>query len=118
LSGISFYDRDVWLDELWDCAPWPALVTLAACNSSQSLVHEGDEHIGLTTTLLAAGARTVIGSIWPVRDEDAAGLLTAFYRNFLAVNQPAKALALAQREAVNQSEKLPGWSSFLCVGQP
>jgi tetratricopeptide (TPR) repeat protein len=118
LSGISFYDRDVWLDELWECAPWPHLLTMAACNGSQSLVHEGDEHVGLTTTFLSAGANTVAGSIWPVRDEDAANLLTSFYDHYLDGIQPSKALALVQREAVRQGQKISRWGSFICVGQP
>ncbi|MFZ0546309.1 MAG: CHAT domain-containing tetratricopeptide repeat protein, partial [Candidatus Promineifilaceae bacterium] len=118
LSGISFYDRDVWLDELWNCSPWPPLVTMAACNSGQSLIHEGDEHIGLTTTLLAAGANTVVGSLWPVQDEGAARLLTAFYDYFLAGHLPSSALALAQRLAVREGQEVTHWGSFISVGQP
>ncbi|NIV13045.1 MAG: hypothetical protein GWN62_17705, partial [Aliifodinibius sp.] len=36
LSGLAFYDRDVWLDELRGCAPFPGLVTLSACSGSKS----------------------------------------------------------------------------------
>jgi CHAT domain-containing protein len=36
LSGLAMFDRDVWLDELWNCAPFPALVTLSACSGSKS----------------------------------------------------------------------------------
>ena len=118
LSGISFYDRDVWLDELRDCAPWPRLLTMAACNSSQSLVHEGDEPVGLTTTFLAAGADTIAGSIWPVRDEDAAALLTGFYDHFLDGRRPSEALALVQRQAIDDGQTISRWGSFVCVGRP
>ena len=118
LSTVSFYDRDVWLDELWDCAPWPSLVTLAACTSSQNLVHEGDEHVGLTTTFLAAGADTVVGTLWKVEDEDAAALLSGFYNHFLAGHSPAAALALVQRQAVQQGEAISRWGGFICVGMP
>jgi CHAT domain-containing protein len=67
---------------------------------------------------LSAGANTVAGSIWPVRDEDAANLLTSFYDHYLAGIQPSKALALVQREAVRQGQKISRWGSFICVGQP
>lgn len=118
LSGISFYDRDVWLDELGECAPWPPLLTMAACNSGQTLVYEGDEHVGLTTTFLAAGANTLAGSIWPVRDEDAGGLLTGFYDHFLNGRCPSEALALVQRQAIEAGQAISQWGSFVCVGRP
>ena len=117
LRGVALYDQDLWLDQWWELAPLPGLVTLSACNSIQSLVHEGDEPVGVTSTCLAAGARHVVGSLWPVLDKDAAHLLLEFYEHFLSGQSAAQALALAQRtqKVVKGSIR---WESFLCMGSP
>lgn len=86
LSGISFYDRDVWLDELWQCAPLPQLVTLSACSGSKSKLYAGDEHISLATTCLSAGAHTVVGSLWPVPDKEMPVSMHTYYAALAAGN--------------------------------
>jgi tetratricopeptide (TPR) repeat protein len=125
LSRFALSDQDVWLDQLWELAPLPELVSFSACNGTQSLVYAGDEHVGLAVTCLAAGANSVIGSLWPVQDTAAAGLMLDFYRNYLAGEGIARSLALAQRAAAraggDPSAKHAGldqWGSFLCVGCP
>jgi CHAT domain-containing protein len=118
LSGLALYDRDIWLHEIWECAPLPSLVTLSACSGSQSLVYEGDEHLSLTTTCLAAGAQHVIGSLWPILDADANDLMLDFYAHLQTEKVVARALALAQRAAWQQGKKISSWGSFLCAGQP
>ncbi|MCI0562711.1 MAG: CHAT domain-containing protein [Nitrososphaera sp.] len=118
LNGVSLYDRDVWADQLWDCMPWPQLVTMSGCNSGQSLIYEGDEHASLATTFLAGGAHTVVSSLWPILDEAATNLLIDFYTHFLAGKNPAQALALAQRRALNEGHPITHWGSFLCLGRP
>jgi CHAT domain-containing protein len=118
LSGFSLHDRDVWLDEFWVLTPAPALVSLSACSGIQSRVYPGDEHVSLAVTCLAAGARHVIGSLWPVRDDDAMALMVEFYHYFLAGSSPAKALALAQRALAGQGLSTLRWGTFCCLGVP
>ena len=118
LSGIALADQDVWLDQLQELAPLPELITLSACSGTQSLMFEGDEAIGLTSTCLATGARQVIGALWPVRDEAAARLMSEFYRHFLSGESAPRALALTQRTAACNNEDYLKWGSFLCVGAP
>lgn len=118
LSGLALADQDVWLDQLRELAPLPELITLSACSGTQSLRFEGDEAIGLTTTCLAAGARQVIGALWPVRDDAAANMMPEFYRHFLRGENAARALALAQRSLARNDQDYLSWGSFLCVGAP
>jgi CHAT domain-containing protein len=118
-SGLALYDQDIWLDQLWELAPLPGLVTLSACSGAQSLTHQGDEHVGLAMTCLAAGANQVIGSLWPVLDPAAARLMADFYHHYAAgpagSGSPAAALAHAQRA---QKGNPAAWSAFLCLGLP
>ena len=118
LSGIALADQDVWLDQLRELAPLPELITLSACSGTQSLMFEGDEALGLTATCLAAGARQVIGSLWPIRDDAAASLMREFYRHFLAGDGAARALALAQRTMAQADTNHLNWGSWLCLGAP
>ncbi len=117
LSGFALSDRDIWLENIWDVAPLPKLVTLSACSASRSQVYAGDEQAGLAITCLAAGAQSVVGSLWPVLDLDTPRLMIDFYDALLPAGQtPAYALALAQRNAIGRGEAIALWGSFICLG--
>jgi CHAT domain-containing protein len=65
------------------------LVVLSACDTGQGRV-SGDGVIGLSRSLISAGASSVLVSLWAVSDEATAFLMTEFYRN-LRMN-PDKAI--------------------------
>ena len=71
-------------------------VFLAACTTSVTGSHH-DEVLNLATSFLAAGARTVFGSLWPVPDTETSLLMFMVHR-FLRVDgcRPADALHRAQ----------------------
>ncbi|MBN1483898.1 MAG: tetratricopeptide repeat protein [Chloroflexia bacterium] len=88
------------------------LVVLSACQTAitdfQALP---DEAIGLPAGFLKAGAPTVIGTLWPVKDRSTALLMTRFYEFLLQEGRgPAEALRQAQlwlRDVTN--EELAGY---------
>lgn len=116
LSSLALSDREIALEQVRALAPLPGLVTLSACNGAQSLVYEGDEHVGMSTTSLMAGANTVVGSLWPVLDSAPVADMTVFYQGFFAGLSPAGALAQAQRAAIKREEDLHHWAGFVCLG--
>jgi tetratricopeptide (TPR) repeat protein len=118
VSGIALSDGDIWLDQLRDLAPLPALVSLSACNSNDSFLYEGDERVDLQTTCFLAGAGSVVGSAWPVPDQAASELMILFYDYFLKGLTPAKAVAMAQRRFLKEGRELKTWASFTCAGLP
>jgi tetratricopeptide (TPR) repeat protein len=118
LSGVALYDRDIWLDELSQLAPLPPLVMLSACSGGSSLVFTGDEHVSLTMTCLMAGAQTVVGTIWPLLDEQAPDLIHRFYRHWQSGLSVSRSLAMAQREALESGQDVVHWGAFLCIGEP
>jgi len=118
LSGLALHDQDIWLEDLKRCAPLPPVITLSACSGSVSRVYEGDEHVSLTTTCLAAGAQSVVGSIWPVPDIETANLILDVYENLTDSATVAEALARAQRAAWKQGHPLSHWGGFRCTGLP
>jgi tetratricopeptide (TPR) repeat protein len=72
-------------------------IAITACWGADDYVAPGRYMIGLPETLLGAGARTVLASLWPVDDATAPELLDDYYR-LIPGNTPAQALRRAQQE--------------------
>ncbi|MFD3560813.1 CHAT domain-containing protein [Streptomyces sp. NPDC058686] len=84
------------------------LVLLAACRSHVS-GRGHNEAYSLATAFLVAGARSVVGSLWPVPD-DATSVLMYMTHHFLRTGDepPAKALRRAQLWMLDPGRELPG----------
>jgi tetratricopeptide (TPR) repeat protein len=76
------------------------LVTLSACSTGLPRQHPANEFVGLPTAFLIAGARNVIGSLWPVDDAATCLLMREFYavlvRDNAIISTPSTALAAAR----------------------
>ncbi|WP_405660575.1 CHAT domain-containing protein [Streptomyces sp. RK9] len=83
------------------------LVLLAACRSHVS-GHGHNEAYSLATAFLVAGARSVVGSLWPVPD-DATSVLMFMAHHYLRAEgePPARALRRAQLWMVDPHRVLP-----------
>ena len=75
------------------------LVVLSACDTGTGTLTDGDEVVGLTRGLFAAGARQAVVSLWPVNDLTTCLLMRRFYQR-LADLSVAGALGQARRELV------------------
>lgn len=76
------------------------LVVLSACESGLGEELSGEGLIGLTRAFQYAGARSVMASLWKVRDRATAELMVRFYRHFRAGLTKDEALRAAQRELI------------------
>jgi CHAT domain-containing protein len=94
------------------------LVTLSACESGRAVVAPGDEPIGLTRSLLYAGARSVLQSLWRLDDALACELMTEFYRQLRRGSGRAAALRAAQVRLLRSSDHAhpASWAAFGLVG--
>ncbi len=72
------------------------LVVLSACETGRGGKVGGDM-MGLTQAFLAAGARSLVASLWHVYDPATATLMERFYRLLARVSDPEQALAEAMR---------------------
>jgi CHAT domain-containing protein len=93
------------------------LVTLSACETGVSAVAPGDELIGLARGFMAAGAPTMLVSLWRVDDTVTTGLMQRFYRALLAGSTPAAALRRAQTDLLREYPHPFFWSAFTLVGR-
>ncbi|MGW6059933.1 CHAT domain-containing protein [Streptomyces sp. NPDC055189] len=141
-AHLSLSGGKLWAEELTEALSGGGrgrlgLVLLAACRSHVS-GRGHNEAYTLSTAFLVAGARSVIGSLWPVPD-DATSVLMFLTHHFLRQEgePPARALRRAQLWILNPERELPpglppllaervgsvdpddlsGWAGFTHLGQ-
>jgi CHAT domain-containing protein len=92
------------------------LVALSGCSSAGRELEPGAGIAGLTRAWIAAGARTVIATLWPTTDSGGAFFRT-FYERLGAGDSPGEALRTAQVTCIHSS--LPcarDWAAYVVVG--
>lgn len=92
------------------------VIVLAACRSARGELIAGEGVIGFSRAFFAAGARTVVASLWPLRDDDAQVLMTHFVRHAADGSPVGEALARARRGAREQGVPTAGWASMVVLG--
>ncbi len=92
------------------------LVVLSACNTGRGKI-TGDGVIGLSRALIAAGVPSVIVSLWSVRDDSTAFLMTEFYKQLKAGAGKAQALRQAMLITMKKYPNPKAWSAFTLIGQ-
>ncbi|MEM8603691.1 MAG: CHAT domain-containing tetratricopeptide repeat protein [Cyanobacteria bacterium P01_H01_bin.121] len=92
------------------------LVVLSACETGEGRI-TGDGVVGLSRAWLAAGAGSVLVSLWPVADQSTAVLMQQFYRNVQQGLEPDKALRQAMLTLLRGDYPNPyDWAAFTLVG--
>jgi len=97
-------------------------VILSACNSAGAIEAGNPTYSGLATAFLQAGARSLLVSHWPVRDDVAARLTVDTLRGAAHGLSRAKALQAATLRLM-ADKRIPGagdpalWAPFVLLGQ-
>jgi CHAT domain-containing protein/Tfp pilus assembly protein PilF len=92
------------------------LVVLSGCESALGRATQGEGVLGFSTAFFAAGARSVVASIWEVDDRATADLMEAFYDGLARGEPVAAALRSAQ---VGMRTRRPHpfyWAGFVVIG--
>ena len=92
------------------------LVVLSACNTGIGRI-TGDGVIGLSRAIMAAGAPSVVVSLWSVPDAPTAELMTAFYQHLQHTPDKAQALRQAMLNTLEQYPNPRDWAAFTLMGQ-
>ncbi|MDY0110919.1 MAG: CHAT domain-containing protein [Candidatus Krumholzibacteria bacterium] len=94
------------------------LVVLSCCESARGRVLSGEGVQGLASAFLAAGARAVLATLWPVDDAVTARFMKVFYSALAEGQTVAGAVARAQAALKNGSLTSHPfyWSGFVLIG--
>lgn len=94
------------------------LVVLSACDTGQGRIRS-DGVIGLSRSLMSAGASSLIVSLWNVPDAPTADLMAEFYRQWQ--NHPnqdkAQALRKAMIKTMQDNPEPKDWAAFTLIGE-
>lgn len=102
--------------EIMDLPINAELVVLSACDTGRGTI-TGDGVIGLSRSVIAAGASSVIVSLWSVPDASTSELMVQFYQRLQ--QNPDKAVALRQA-MLSTLKKYPSpvyWAAFTLIGE-
>ena len=86
------------------------VVMLAACSTATD--SGSPSNISLADAFITAGASTVIGSLWDVRDSDTAELSIEFHRELSRGVAPQVALRNAQLTLMRRGMPIASWGAF------
>lgn len=117
-SSLTDFDAS-WLD-----LRATELVFLAACSSGAGTPMLGEGVLGLRRSLRLAGARHVIGSLWPIPDDATAEFVRCFYEGVWSRHEPpATALRRAKLDSLADArargelhDGIRTWGAFVCEG--
>ena len=115
-SGVRLGDSYLTLHDLSDLRLPADLITLSGCGTGLQTIAAGDELRGLVRGLLAAGARSLLVSLWNVHDVSTAHFMTFFYRQLEAGADKATAVQQAMAELRAQNPHPYYWAPFILVG--
>lgn len=91
-SAIQLAGGDLSVHRLMGLRLDADVVVLSACETGRGGSGGGEDIVGLTRGLLAAGARAAVVSLWPVDDASAALLMCDFHQRLHSGATPAQAL--------------------------
>jgi CHAT domain-containing protein len=122
LAPDAHDDGHLAVHEVFGAALHARLVVLSACQTALGSgaladVPSGDDWIGLVRGFLFAGSDNVLATLWPVRDNASALVMSAFYQE-LRLHSLTEALALAQRRAIRDARTSDpaNWAAYSLVG--
>ena len=95
-----------------------ALVFISACVSAVGAADIGDAVNSLAKAFRAAGAQTVVATIWPLSDAMAPNLVKHFYEEILKDDvTPSQALSAAKKKVPAEHAHWRCWGSLICIGE-
>jgi CHAT domain-containing protein/tetratricopeptide (TPR) repeat protein len=94
------------------------LVVLSACRTAGGVLLRGEGVQGLANPLLAAGARSVAATWWPIGDAASVRLVDEFYAALASGLPVGDALQRAKLAALRRGAPAREWAAFTIIGDP
>ena len=94
------------------------LVVLSCSNSGRGRILNGEDVVGIALAFLAAGACSVLVTLWPIDDKSTMMFMKSFYQYLKERNTASGALHQSMK-SLSESEKyseMRYWASFQLIG--
>jgi CHAT domain-containing protein len=121
-SGLALADGWLTTLDIFNLRLAASLVTLSACQTGRNVIGGGDELLGLARAFLAAGASSLLLSLWPVEDRFTAAFMESFYTQLAAGQTKGAALRHAQLCTLAPAPEAAAyahpyyWAPFVLIG--
>lgn len=109
-------DGELRPQEIADLDLRDGLVVLAVCRGASGGVLRGEGVMSLARAFFQAGARTVVGSLWPLDDREAELFFDAFYRRLARGRSTREALRRAQEDLRAAGLPPAAWAGVVVLG--
>lgn len=93
-----------------------SLVILSACETSLGQMDAGEGVYGLQRAFRAAGAGSIMTSLWKVDDNATRDFMITFYKNYLATGDKQAAYNAAQKQVKATYSHPFFWGAFVMMG--
>ena len=114
--GDDHEDGLVQMREIVDLSLDGKIVILSACSSASGPMVAGEGVMGLAQSFFQAGASTVLGSLWPLRDDEAEEITSRLARFLGDGKTVGESLALARRESIRAGAPTRAWAGLVALG--
>lgn len=92
------------------------LFVLSCCNTARGKV-TGDGILGLSRSLLVAGACSMIVTLWRIQDTSTVLLMNAFYTEYKNSRDGPVSLRKSMISLIEQNYKVENWAAFCYIGK-
>ncbi|HTE54437.1 MAG TPA: CHAT domain-containing protein, partial [Kofleriaceae bacterium] len=92
------------------------IVVLSGCRTASGKVIQGEGVLSLARAFFEAGATAVIGSLWPLRDDEAEMFFGQLYTRLGQGERLDRAVQLAQKYAVDHGAPSAAWAGIVLLG--
>ena len=102
--AIHFFDSTLYLPEIFALNLTADLVVLSACQTHLGTLKKGEGVMSLARGFTFAGASSLISSLWSVKEEASALILSDFYQQLTNGLSKAESLHLAKLNYLNNNQ--------------
>ena len=118
-KGSTKEDGMLQMREVYGLVMNADLVVLSACQTGTGILERAEGVIGLTRPFFFAGSRSVISTLWPIKDKAARAFMLKFYDEFVCGKSIGESLRFAKIKMIRSSWSHPSyWAGFMLNGNP
>lgn len=120
--SIEFYDKSLYLPEIYGYNLNNDLLVLSACETGIGTLRKGEGLMSLARGFSFAGVKNLIVSLWKVNDKSTSLLMSSFYENLKVLGDKSLSLHKSKLDYLNNNsisnaKKSPFyWASFVYIG--